>query len=395
MPPRGGGAINGPGSHETARFPLVWTEKAVFGTISRDRNIHREMANIDKAGRNHRDNTRNPRSPVSALIGALFFALGLFGLPPATDAKTRAYVFNEGSGDISIIDTEAQEVIVTVDVGLRIRWFSSRFFDGRRVWTVDGDPRKAEVVVFDPWTLKTLKRIPFGKGPSMSVELSPDLKFAGAHAAGSNEVVVIDTATYEIVRRISVGAFPCDFTFSADGKIAFEPDRDQDTLTVLDWRSGKTLKTIALENGSRPWMLTLSPDGKRLWVQERDASRLSVYDTRTFERVARIPVGRTPITNEFTPSGRYTIVTHVGESFVKVLDAGTFREVKTIEVGKSPVNSVFDSGGRYAYVTNWGSNTVSIIDAKRWEVVKTIKVGTNPFGIYLFDPSQGTMAGNR
>ena len=346
-------------------------------------------------GRNRGGNTHEPRPPASALLRGLLVALGLVGLVHAADAKPRAYVFNEGSGDISIIDTEAQEVIVTVDVGLRIRWFSSRFFDGKRVWAVDADKQKAEVIVFDPWTLKTLKRIPFGTGPSMSVELSPDLKFAAANAAGSDEVVVIDTATYEIVRRIPVGDFPCDFTFSDDGTIAFEPDRDQDTLSVLDWRAGKTLKTIALETGSKPWMLTLSPDGKRLWVQERDQSKLSVYDTETLERVARIPVGRTPITTEFAPSGRYTLTTHVGESFVKIFDADTFKDIKTIEVGTGPVNSIFDSDGRYAYVTNWGSNTVSVIDANTWEVVKTIAVGTNPFGIYLFDSNQGTMAGNR
>ena len=358
--------------------------------------IHpRETARVRRAGRDQRNSGHKPRSPASALLRGLFLALGLSGLVQTAEAKPRAYVFNDGSGDISIIDTEAQEVIVTVDVGLRIRWFSSRFFDGKRVWAVDADPRKAEVVVFDPWTLKTLKRIPFGRGPSMSVELSPDLRFAAANAAGSDEIAVIDTATYEIVRTIPVGKFPCDLTFSADGKLAFEPDRDQDTLSVLDWQSGRTLKTIALENGSRPWMLTLSPDGQRLWVQERDRSRVSVYDTGSLKRIARIPVGRTPITNEFSPSGRYAIVNHAGESFVKIFDAVSLQEVKTIPVGRSPVNAVFDPDERYAYVTNWGSHSVSVIDVERWEVVKTIKVGRNPFGIYLFDPSEGRMAGNR
>ncbi|MEE9291224.1 MAG: YncE family protein, partial [Alphaproteobacteria bacterium] len=47
------------------------------------------------------------------------------------------------------------------------------------------------------------------------------------------------------------------------------------------------------------------------------------------------------------------------------------------------------------YVTNRQSNSVSIIDTVPWEEIKTIKVGTHPFGIYLFNPSQGTMAGNR
>jgi len=318
-----------------------------------------------------------------------------FGLGQAADKQAYVYVFNEGSGDISIIDTKAQEVIATVNAGLRIRWFSSRFFDGRRVWTVDADPENAQVIVFDPWTLQTVKRIPFGKGPSMSVELSPDLKFAVTISPGTDEVVVIDTATYEIVRRIPVGKFPCDLTLSLDGKLAFETDREQDTLSVLDWRSGKTLKTIALETGSKPHMLTLSPDGRQLWVQERDSGKLSIYDTKTLKRVARFPVGRSPITTEFTLSGRSTLTTHAGESFLKVFDAGNLKEVKTIQVDQSPVNSIFGPVGRYAYVTNWGANTVSVIDVERWEVVKTIKVGRKPFGIYIFDPSQGKMAGNR
>ncbi len=151
--------------------------------------------------------------------------MALFGLSGSAAAKTYAYVFNIGSGDISIIDTEAQEVIDTVDAGLRIRWFSSRFFDGKRVWTVDADLKKAEVVVFDPWSLKTLKRITIGSGPSFSVELTPDHRFAVAHAAGSDEIVVIDAQTYEIVRRIPVGDFPCDLTLSRDGTLAYEPDR--------------------------------------------------------------------------------------------------------------------------------------------------------------------------
>jgi YVTN family beta-propeller protein len=318
-----------------------------------------------------------------------------FGVGQAANDKTFTYVFNEGSGDISIIDIETQEVTATVDAGLRIRWFSNRFFDGKRVWTVDADFENAEVIIFDPWTLQTIKRIPFGSGPSMSLELSSDLKHAITISPGTDEVVVIDTATYEIVRRIPVGKFPCDLTLSLDGKHAFIVERDQDTLSIVDWQSGKTLKTVAFEDQSRPHMLTLSPDGTKLWVQERDTAKLSVYDAKSLNRVARFPVGRAPITTEFTPSGRATLTTHIGEGFLKIFDADSFSEIKTIQVGQSPVNSIFEPSGRYAYVTNRQSNSVSIIDTELWEEIKTIKVGTNPIGIYLFNPSFGTMAGNR
>ncbi len=339
--------------------------------------------------------THKRDNPVAALLATLLWLLALIGHSSSVEAKTYAYVFNVGSGDVSIIDTEAHEVVDTVDVGLRVLWFSSRFFDGIRVWTVDADMNKAEVVIFDPWTLKTLKRIPIGKGPSFSVELTPDHRFAVAAAAGSNEVVVIDARTYEIVRRIPVGEFPCDLTLSLDGKLAYEPDRDQDTVSVIDWRSGKTLRTIPFESGSRPRMLTLSPDGKRLWVEERDTSKVSVFDTQTFERLAHLPVGKKPATNEFTPLGRYTIVTHMGDNVIKVFETDTFREVKTIEVGQSPVNSAVRPDGRYVYVTNRLSGTVSVIETEGWTVAKTLKVGEKPFGIYLFDSTEGTMAGNR
>ena len=337
---------------------------------------------------------RTLRRLMGVLTGVFLVSLILFDLTPA-DAKTYAYVFNVGSGNVSIIDTEEQEVIVTVDVGLRIKWFSSRFFDGKRVWAVDGNPKKAEVVVFDPWTLRTLKRIPFGKGPSFSVELTPDHRFAITHAAGSNEVVVIDTKSYEIVRRIPTGEFPCDLTLSADGKLAYEPDRDQDTVSVIDWQTGKTVRQISFEKGSKPHMLTLSPDGKRLWVQEREGFKLSVFDTRTFERLARLPAGKRPATNEFPPSGRFTLTTHMGDEVIKVFESNTFREIKTLKVGKSAVNSAFHPNGKFAYVTNRMSGTVSVIDTEKWEVKKTLKVGKNPFGIYLFDPKRGKMAGNR
>lgn len=334
-------------------------------------------------------------TPFRSLMGGLLWAIAMLGLAPAAQAASYGYVFDDQTGSVSILDTEAQEVIVTVDVGLRIRWFSSRFFDGRHVWTVDGDPEKAEVIVLDPWTLKEIKRIPFGDGPSFSVELSPDYKYAIAAAAGSDEVVVIDTTSYEIVRRIPVGDFPCDLTLSKDGNLAFEPDRDQDTVSVIDWRQGRVLRTVPLAAGSKPHMLTLSADGRRLWVEESNASRVSILETSELETVAYIETGKMPATNEFSPDGRFTITTHMGDEIVMVFDTRTFGLIETVTVGKSPVNSVFRPDGRYVYVTNSKSGSVSVIDAETWRVIKTIDVGGAPFGIYLFDPTRGVMAGSR
>lgn len=164
---------------------------------------------------------RKTGGPVAALMATLLCILGLFGLSGSAEAKTYAYVFNIGSGDVSVIDTR----------------------------------------------------------------------------------------TYEVVRRTPVGEFPCDITLSLDGRLAFEVDRDQDTLSVIDWQAGHTLETITFAGGKKPHILTLSPDGRRLWVQERETSTVSVFDAQTYERVARLSSGKGPATTEFAPSRRFAITT--------------------------------------------------------------------------------------
>ncbi len=57
---------------------------------------------------------------VAELLATLLCVLALFGHSSSVEARTYACVFNVGSGDVSIIDSEAQEVADTVDVGHRV-----------------------------------------------------------------------------------------------------------------------------------------------------------------------------------------------------------------------------------------------------------------------------------
>ncbi len=60
--------------------------------------------------------TRKAGGPVAALMATLLCILGLFGLSGSAEAKTSAYVFNIGSGDVAAIDTEVPEVIELTQV---------------------------------------------------------------------------------------------------------------------------------------------------------------------------------------------------------------------------------------------------------------------------------------
>ena len=73
-------------------------------------------------------------------------------------------------------------------------------------------------------------------------------------------------------------------------KLAFEPDRDQDTVSVIDTATFEVIRVLPFKKESKPHMLTVSPKGKFLWVEERDANVVSILDVSTFEVVKRIPV---------------------------------------------------------------------------------------------------------
>lgn len=92
-----------------------------------------------------------------------------------------------------------------------MRWLSNeqRFWDGARIWSYDFPQNEVQALSFDPTARRIDHRLPTGGvGPSHSLMLSPDKSQLWLNIAGGNEVVVLRTATGEVLDRIKTGAFP-------------------------------------------------------------------------------------------------------------------------------------------------------------------------------------------
>jgi protein NirF len=63
-----------------------------------------------------------------------------------------------------------------------------------------------------------------------------------------------------------------------------------DVVQVIDLPSLEVVHTLT--PGPAVLHLEFSPRGEQLWLSVRDADRVEVYDTRTFERLAQIPVDK-------------------------------------------------------------------------------------------------------
>jgi DNA-binding beta-propeller fold protein YncE len=304
----------------------------------------------------------------------------------AAASPETVYVFNVGSKDVTLIDAAARQARETRPLGAAVRWLSNEqtYWDGQLVWTYDFPDNKLQAIGIDPRGVTVTKTIPeLGNGPGHSLMLLPDRKTAAINVAGDNVIAVIDVASGQIIRKVPTGKFPCDLHFTPDGRFAYTPERDGDTVSMFDTRTWELVKTVNFAAGSQPFMLRVSHDGKEVWVQTGKADTNVVLNAEDLSTLATLPTGKGPVTNSWTPDGRYSVVTNSGDTFASVFDATTYKEVARLAVGQGGANVGFTRDGATGFMAVTGANAVAVIDMAKLNVVSQLKAGTQPQGLIV------------
>ena len=141
--------------------------------------------------------------------------------PQSKSGSALAYVSNERSGTVSVIDTATDRVISTVRAGSRprgIEWHDGRLF----VALSDDDPRAT---------------------------------------TGADAIVALD-ASGRVAARYDAGSDPERLVISPDGSRLYAANEDAGTATAFDIRRNAKLATLVV--GIEPEGVAISPDGR--WV---------------------------------------------------------------------------------------------------------------------------------
>jgi DNA-binding beta-propeller fold protein YncE len=321
-----------------------------------------------------------PTSPIAVATPGSAATAG-----SASGAET-VYVFNVGSKDVTLIDASARQARETRPLGAAVRWLSNEqtYWDGQLVWTYDFPDNKLQAIGIDPRNVAVTRTVPdLGNGPGHSLMLLPDKKTAAINVAGDNVIAVIDVVSGQIVRKVPTGKFPCDLHFTPDGRFAYTPERDQDTVSMFDTRTWELVKTVTFPQGSQPFMLRVSPDGKEVWVQTGKADTNVVLNADDLSTLATLPTGKGPVTNAWTPDARYSVVSNSGDTFASVFDAKTYKEVARLAVGQGGSNIGFTRDGNTGFMSVTGANAVAVIDMAKLSVVTQLQAGTQPQGLIV------------
>ncbi len=293
------------------------------------------------------------------------------------------YVSNEKDNTISVIDTETNEVINTLEVGERPRGITlSRDYKHLFVCASDSDA----VQVYDIATGNLLHNLPSGEDPEQFV-LHPD----GSHLYIANEnnavATVVDTESRTVVAQIDVGVEPEGMAVSHDGKWAIVTS---ETTSMAHWIDTATfeLRDNTLVD-ARPREAEFTRDDRELWVSSEIGGTVAVIDAGTRQVTKTISfaipgVSRDriqPVGIELTADGHFAFVALGPANHVAVIDRTDGDTVAGyILVGRRVWHMALTPEEDFLYTTNGVSGDVTVIDVGALKAVKTIKVGRYPWG---------------
>ncbi|MGN6179251.1 MAG: gliding motility-associated C-terminal domain-containing protein [Mucilaginibacter sp.] len=293
-----------------------------------------------------------------------------------------AYITNQQTNTVSVINTTSNTVVGTIGVGQRPTG-TAVSPDGTKVYITNQFDNSISVI--STLTNKVMSTIPLKDSGPTGIALSPDGKTIYVVNLGLNSVSAIDAASGNVTSTFAVGGYPIGIVVSPDGNNVFVTN-GSDNISDINLAKGNTT-TIPVANG--PYEVVISPDGTKLYVTNSGGNTVSVIDVSTGAIIAVIPVGTNPEGIAINSDGTALCVTNESSGTVSIINTATYK-VSTIQVGVQPIGVSFTSDGNYVYVTNQGENTVSVINILNNVVTATVPVGngTESLGNFITPGSE-------
>lgn len=168
-------------------------------------------------------------------------------------------------------------------------------------FTVDGTLALAscefsgDLVVIDVHDLSVVRTVTLPRQfpRPQDVKLSPDGTLFYVADMTDGGVWEIDAQTFGIVGFLPTGRGAHGLYPGRDAKYLYVSNRDQGTVSVVDFATRSVVATWTIPGGS-PDMGGVSADGRVLWLSGRYNSEVYAISTSTGRLLARIPVGRGP-----------------------------------------------------------------------------------------------------
>ncbi|MET0723286.1 MAG: YVTN family beta-propeller repeat protein [Tardiphaga sp.] len=299
-----------------------------------------------------------------------------------------AYISNEKSNTVSVIDTDTWTVTKTIKVGQRPRGIAFTR-DGKSVLVAVGDDDTIEVI--DVAQQQVVGTLPSGPDPELFVQ-DADGKLLYVANENDNTVTIIDIANRARLGEVQVGVEPEGMAISPDGRTLINTSETTNMAHFIDTTTREIVANVLVD--SRPRYAVFKRDSSELWVSAEIGGTVTIIDPAKREAIGKINFAIPGLRREaiqpvgigMTKDGKTAFVALGPANRVAVVDAVSRQVTKYLLVGQRVWHLAFTPDEKYLLTSNGVSNDVSVIDVAAQKVIKTIQVGELPWGIAMAPP---------
>ncbi|MCY0388439.1 beta-propeller fold lactonase family protein [Robbsia sp. Bb-Pol-6] len=226
-----------------------------------------------------------------------------------------------------------------------------------------------------------------------SLALSPDETLAVVSYSQRPDIIVYDVRAKRVKAVLHGYVTPRNIVFSPSGDRIYISDSSLGTVTIIDAKNLKTIRTLPVGPGA--FGTILSKDGKSLYINNEAASTVTRYDTGAFQPEAVITGFAQPRQGvRLSPDNGTLYVTNFLGDKITIVNTQTNKIDGEITGFKMLRAISVTADGTTLFAANSGTNSIAVVDIQNRKITNTIPVGKDPYGAALSPDGKFIYVGN-
>jgi YVTN family beta-propeller protein len=212
---------------------------------------------------------------------------------------------------------------------------------------------------------------------SSGLQLSHDGQTLAVCGSFTDNVTLIDTASWSVLANVPVGDFPVRAAFAPDDAEIYVTNKNPGTLSVVTNAGAGSTVSATIAVGAQPFEMAVAPDGSELYVGRTQSPSVGIVDLGSNTLSSTVALPNTPQGLELSPSGSclyvasgtWSVALGPGpkvafsqDGEVSVIDTATNGIVQTLDTGLPPSALVLDASAAVGLVTSPMSDQLVRLD---------------------------------
>ncbi len=288
-----------------------------------------------------------------------------------------AYISNQDSDNLTVIDRVKGEVVSSIRVGESPRGLAIARTSGL-LFAANSGENTISIIDIRTQQPREVINLDFGDEPE-ALCISPDERYLYVANRGSDRVTIIDLLSFQPIANVTSGTEPVDIAVDPWNGYVYVVNSMSDNLTVFDPRNITDLYTISV--GSVPMAIDFSANERRAFVANFRSGYVSIINSQDLAVSDRIHLTRAFSDVIIDTFSDILLCINQNLDYISVVKPDLGIELGDIIVGRLPHKAMLDPENAFLYVVCRNSNNVYVIGENSMNVERIIAAGKNPYMI--------------